>query len=465
MNDGTNRRRARSVALLSSLVLMTTLATATVARSQDAPSRAPRRLVVCLDGTWASTFGENVRLDGHKVLRPTNTLKLCRAVLPKADDRDQTTYYDIGVGSLAEYPGLSNRLLRFTDRLLGGAWGAGFEGNVEDALHFIQLNYEEGDEVYVFGFSRGAGTARAVTRFLEWNGGVLAKDDAYYLPRFFRAYVTSKAGDTARQALLDEVNADRANEANPKSRRPLKPFRPVTVKYLGLWDTVMALGPRFAATGESTAEPGKTFHAGKAPAKCVVHARQALAVDEQRFDFRPEVWSESHPHQTVEQRWFAGVHTNVGGGYRNDGLANIPLKWIVDGAVAEGLALDAEYLSFFGTSPKAVLYDSSSGFYRFLEAVRMRKGKGKRRIAGLNADLDRSVLQRIMAAESELTRDAVKGAKNTAKGPYRPENVLQYLACRPNLDEYLHTLDLSSASLPADAVTRIDQLRRNCATR
>jgi uncharacterized protein (DUF2235 family) len=70
-------------------------------------------------------------------------------------------YYDIGVGSLAQYPGTANRLLYLADKALGGAWGAGFEGNIEDALNFLVLNHREGDEVFIFGFSRGAATALA----------------------------------------------------------------------------------------------------------------------------------------------------------------------------------------------------------------------------------------------------------------------------------------------------------------
>src|SRR5260370_5868198 len=158
-----------------------------------------RRLVICLDGTWNSSFSEHMRRDQHgehTVLKPTNTLKTCRAVLPLAGDgRMQISYYDIGVGALAEYPGTANELLYKFDRLLGGAWAAGFEGNVEDALHFLAVNFQLDDEVFVFGFSRGAAEARAVTQFLDWNGGLPQKKDAYYLPILFRAYVASHGRD------------------------------------------------------------------------------------------------------------------------------------------------------------------------------------------------------------------------------------------------------------------------------
>jgi hypothetical protein len=82
------------------------------------------------------------------------------------------------------------------------------------------------------------------------------------------------------------------------------------VRYLGVRDTVMALGSRFASTEESTSSPGRTFYPGTAPAECVEHARQALAIDERRFDFRLEIWTEQLLDQTMEQRWFAGVHSD-----------------------------------------------------------------------------------------------------------------------------------------------------------
>src|SRR5262245_1734261 len=105
-----------------------------------------RRLVLCLDGTWNNTASAARRRDGDTVLKPTNVLKLARAVVPRdGDGCEQVVYYDIGVGSLARYPGVANRLLALADRLLGGAWGAGFEGQVEKALGFLVVNHQPGD--------------------------------------------------------------------------------------------------------------------------------------------------------------------------------------------------------------------------------------------------------------------------------------------------------------------------------
>jgi len=388
-----------------------------------------RRLVLCLDGTWNSTANEREREDHSKVFRPTNTLKICRAVLPNADVQ-QITYYAIGVGSLAKYSGPSNDLLHTADRILGGVWGAGFEGNVEDALHFLNVNYLPGDDVYVFGFSRGAATARAITRFLEWSGGLLPKKDAYYFPFFFREYIEKKGDPDAMTNLLNQINTRRTST----NRAPLV-FDPVTVQYVGVWDTVLSLGSRLKATGETTTPPGRSFHTGKAPATCVRSARQALAVDEKRFDFRPEVWSEVRPGQTMEQRWFPGVHSNIGGGLKTDGLANIALHWIIEGAVTAGLKLDHDFLRPFEGHPEAEVYESYGLGFQFLDAIRFSWGKGKRAIGGLNGDLDPSVVE-----------------KMRVDAKYRPDNVLRYLAERPSLAPY--------EPLPDDVRRDVDKLRQ-----
>ena len=232
-----------------------------------------KRIVICLDGTWQNPYKMRQRDDGSRVL------KLSRAVLPKdqVEGRFQITYYDAGIGALVKYPGWANRGLSLADRLLGGVWGAGFEANIEEAFRFLAHNYSAGDEVFIFGFSRGAAQARALTHFLDWLGGVPAKGDAYFVPLLFLHYVRTRG--TGRPE--DVCTTD--------GRRPDAPMTPVVVQFLGVWDTVMALGTRLhTARGTSTGR--WSFFVGSRPAACVAHARQALAIDEQRFDYQPEVW-------------------------------------------------------------------------------------------------------------------------------------------------------------------------------
>jgi uncharacterized protein (DUF2235 family) len=421
------------------------------------PVRASRHLILCLDGTWSSGFEEHKRhRDDHTVLKPTNPLKLARAVVPfdREAKRWQFVYYDIGVGALAEYPGRANEVLRTADRWLGGAWGAGFEGNVEDALNFLVLNLVPGDAVFVFGFSRGAATARAVTEFLEWNGGLPVKDDAYFLPRLFRAYVQTHGAAGARDAEVERINA----ELRYDGRAPLANFQRVEVAYLGVWDTVLALGSRFAATETSTTGPARSFYTGTMPAACVAHARQALAIDEHRYDFRPEIWTHCHPGQEMAQRWFAGVHSNVGGGYTRDGLANVALHWIVEGAVAAGLTIQETFLDRYPPKACGSLYDSDTRLYQVLDAVREAGDGGRRSLLGHPPDawldLHPSVIERMRCTAHALEDGAEPDAITTL---YRPENVLAFLAAQPDVDGYLERIE--AGLLPED-VRRVIEARR-----
>lgn len=433
------------------------------------PAQPARRLVLCLDGTWNSTYDEAKRDDGTKVLKPTNVLKLCRSVVPW-DERtgsEQIAYYDIGVGSLAEYPGMANRLLHFSDKLLGGGWGAGFEGNIEDALNFLALNFQPGDEVFIFGFSRGAATARGLTRFLDWAGGLPTKHDVYYLPLLFRGYVLSHGGPFADvfAKLKEQRDLDSAKRKRPLD--PLEPFQPIPVKFLGVWDTVMALGSRFEATGKSTSTVSKSFYIDAQPAACVQHARQALAIDEARFDFRPEIWAGAHPGQTMKQRWFAGVHSNVGGGYVDDGLADVTFQWMREEAEAQGLKIDEAFARHYRAYPFDRLYQSESLIYRILDALRNRFGRGRRDLLGhpvsANLSLDVSVIQR-MQADPATRETNGKLRFPDLRQAYRPKTVLRFLACQPDLDAYLGELGLApdKRPLPPDVMASISSLRPSC---
>lgn len=459
--------RLRCVLATSLLLLASTWSGAAAAPGADGAETAmAKTLVLCLDGTWNSTYDMQKRVErGDSVLKPTNVLKTCRAVLPRdpATGGVQVAYYDTGVGSQAKYPGLTNALLAGTDKILGGAWGAGFEGNVEDALSFLVNNWEPGDAVFVFGFSRGASEAQAVTRFLDWCGGLPHKDDAYYLPILFRDYVVSKGERAATDALV-AIETKRARDGRP----PLRPFRPVGVRLLGVWDTVMALGSRFEAKGQSTSVASRSFYVGAKPPRCVEHARQALAIDEARYDFRPEIWQDHWPGQSLAQRWFPGVHSNVGGGYVDDGLANVALRWILGEAQALGLAVDPAYVGHFRAYPQDRLYRSEKWTYRVLDALRMRFGRGRRDLAapaGANLVLDKAVIHRLQADPAERTRAGTPRFPELQGKPYRPQNLLRFLACAPDLDGYLASIGLPGGAetvLPADVRRELVALRNDC---
>lgn len=391
------------------------------------------RLILCLDGTWNSVFKPVERDDQTTVLKPANPLKLARALPPvdPATGGRQIIYYDSGVGALGLYPGLSNKLLNLADSKLGGAWGAGFEANVEQAATFLSNNHVDGDEVFIFGFSRGAAQARGLTHFVSWMGGIPAKDDAYYIPIFFRAYLKHQGGGDARDIVNSkgEIIADR--------------MRRVEIAFLGVWDTVSALGPRFRANTRTAAKEW-AFHTRDHPADCVRHAYQAIAIDERRFDFRPEVWQRCSQGQVMRQSWFAGAHANVGGSYDRDGLANCALHWIVDAAKAVGMAVDEPFLAKYKRYPMDEEGDPFGLSFKLIEMARLKFGKGKRTLSGYpqsaNLKIHPSAIRRFCADPSRHKR---------MKGRYRPPELVAIAqAHKHDKDGFIRSFGLDPEKFP-----------------
>ena len=385
-----------------------------------------KRLVICLDGTWNNASKENERDDGSRVFRPTNVLKMARAT-EKFDKNGvlQITYYDAGVGAMNRAPNFRTKMVRFFDNKLGGGWGAGFEVNIEEAYTFLANNYDRGDEVFVFGFSRGASQARSLCSLIEWAGGFPAKNDVYYLPRIFSAFLEAKGqGDVS--AMIAEINGRRSK----RKQTPLEPFLVPNMAFLGVWDTVLALGSRIQAR-EGSCNKSYQFHTPATPPQSITTIRHALAIDEQRHDFQPEIFSSSGQCKDFEQRWFAGVHSNVGGGLMDDSLANCTLRWMCEQAMACGLALNAEYLKFFRRYAAGKASQKTS-FYKLGDAL-MRPVRGFNGIRQLDrapgAKIDKSALERLNADPA--------GHKNLEE-PYRPENLLTYLAANPGYDSELN---------------------------
>jgi hypothetical protein len=215
----------------------------------------------------------------------------------------------------------------------------------------------------------------------------------------------------------------------------------------------MALGSRFHAT-RKTSTAGRVFYVSDRPAACVANARQALAIDEERYDFRPEIWRTAADDQTLEQRWFAGSHSNIGGGYVNDGLANIPFKWLLEEARSLGLAIDGQFVKPYRPYPQARFYPSTSIVYRTLEFVRLRLGKGRRSLLGFPASaglsIDRSVIHRLRSDPEE----------HDQLDRYRPANLIEFLAAQEKLEVLFEEigLDPEANRLPDDVVATIRRL-------
>jgi uncharacterized protein (DUF2235 family) len=336
-----------------------------------------KNIVVCLDGTW----NQPEKLNGHRA--PTNVLKFMRALLPTGrDGRCQVAFYDAGVGTGSA-----------VDRVKGGVFGVGLSQNVLDGYRFIANNYDAGasdrepDDIFLFGFSRGAFTARSLAGMLG-AVGLLEKRHMSHLPEAFDIYRT-KPEDRNRHrsyGLVDET-------------------RKVTIKFIGVWDTVGALGiPVTWLKWLGRRRYG--FHNVEL-ASNVRNAYHALAIDEYRKPFEATIWQQPsgqpQHRQVVEQVWFAGSHANIGGGYRNSGLSDIALQWMIEKAEHCGLSFDEEYIREC-VEPRVdgVLVESRTWFYK----VWPRAERQVRRPNHFRESVHPSVLERMRCL----------------KGDYAPEN-------------------------------------------
>lgn len=275
-----------------------------------------KRIIICCDGTWNEP---ETTKDGRQV--PTNVGKLARAIAPRdaVNGLDQLVYYSRGVGT---------GILKTIDGYLGGGTGLRVARNLRDAYQFLALNYVEGDEIFCFGFSRGAHTARCLSGMLD-AVGLLNKNDLDRLPAACDCY---RMPPGKRTACKYQLSLNGLPRIQPK------------IKFLGVWDTVGAFGAPTPMLRTISRKLWLGFH-DTAPAGLVENAYQALAIDERRGPFIPALWDRRTGQKNLQQVWFAGVHANVGGGYPDTGLSDIAFTWMVNRAMQHGLAVDAAYLA------------------------------------------------------------------------------------------------------------------------
>jgi uncharacterized protein (DUF2235 family) len=286
----------------------------------------PRQLIVCCDGT-------NSNLTGR--VRDTNVSQLCELLDPVANQ--QLMYYDPGVGNPGSLPAATT-MERFTaakDRLLGLAFGSVVYENVAQAYIFLMRNWRPGDQIWLFGFSRGAFTVRSLGGLVTLFG-ILRPDADVLVPTLINSYFLKR--DTADQKAHFQAVRDQIAQ-NFTAHHPAS----CEVWFVGVWDTVASVGlPLPGLKREISADPtivGKPFR----------HVRHALALDEHRWPFkpRPYVVDELHDYaahgQSIAQRWFRGSHGDVGGGYPNAqaGLSRQTLQWMLGEAIGKGLRLRA----------------------------------------------------------------------------------------------------------------------------
>lgn len=362
-----------------------------------------KRIVLCFDGTWntpATGTGRLSRLfdnfakmhgGGADALRQqietvdptagveTNVCRLYRSVVRREGgavppgEMGQVKWYDAGVGT------------NWYDRLPGGVFGVGLSQNIRDGYKFLSDTYDPGDHVFVLGFSRGAYTARSLVGMIR-NCGLLPK---------------GLAGLNANSPqMMDAYNLYRHRGDDPDSPGA-RAFRARTgaavikVKFLGVWDTVGALGIPIEAFNDFNRAEFE-FHDTELSG-IVENAFHAVAVDEHREPYRVTLWvPKEKPNQVIEQRWFAGAHADVGGGYPSRALSDITLKWMQDKASGCGLLLDPHGIpAVTDANPTGELHDSYiqflNGAYAVLHPRYLRPVGG---VAFANEVVDRSVASR-----------------------------------------------------------------------
>jgi len=283
-----------------------------------------KRIVIFADGTWNSPE------EGLE----TNVLQLAEAVAPTAGNTKQVTFYDWGVGT-------------DTKKMMGGISGAGIDKNIMDCYRFIVHNYELGDQLYFFGFSRGAYTVRSLAGFIR-NAGILKREFANKESEAFVMY---------RNRSLKSHPDD---PASTDFRKKYAVADTTDIEFVGVWDTVGALGipvPFWGTLGKREF----LFHDTQ-PSKIIKHARHALSIDENRIDFEPTLW-DAKPGMDIQQVWFAGVHADIGGGYAEAGLSYCAASWIISEANQFGLVFEDYLLAKIKPNPLDKQHNERKGVY------------------------------------------------------------------------------------------------------
>jgi uncharacterized protein (DUF2235 family) len=267
-----------------------------------------KKIIVYADGTWNTPANEE---DGK--VAPTNVYKLFKSTQDiSSGNPAQLKYYTEGVGTS---PG--------SDKYLGGILGRGIDENIKEVYRFIVDHYEPGDEIFLFGFSRGAYTVRSVAGLIR-NCGILKYQYHQKIERAFEIYKSRKP-------------KDHPDSPQPKFFREsfCHPEGETAITFLGVWDTVGSLGVPFRLLGRRNKYRFHDVELGRH----VQNAYHAVSIDERRVFFRPSLWvkNKRNTHQKLEQVWFNGCHSDVGGGYPNYLASVLPMFYLQSRAEDHGV--------------------------------------------------------------------------------------------------------------------------------
>jgi len=279
-----------------------------------------RRLIVFSDGTWQDLNTKD----------STNVVKTIEAIQPIGSDGiEQIVYYDEGIGCRemsADGTSLTDKIIK----IVGGGLGLGIDRKIQDAYIFLCLNYQEGDEIYLLGFSRGAYTVRSLAGLI-YNSSLLNRN---FIKKVPEAYALYRDKTEATQPSSDKAIQFRHNNG-----------KRVPIKALCCWDTVASLGlprpilkiPFFARLDEKYRFHNNTIN------QMIEHAFHAVAIDESRIVYDVELMEvdKTHPGQ-FSQVWFPGTHGSLGGGSEDHRLSDRPLVWMLDNLKSLGLSINED---------------------------------------------------------------------------------------------------------------------------
>ena len=366
-----------------------------------------KKLVICADGTRkhreelphtivAFLFGRSL---ASIPSRPTNVLRLARAVRSRCKKTDtvQVVFYEEGVGLRGGY----------RDRAISGITGFGLINKIMNIYRFLANNYEPGDKIYLFGFSRGALTVRYLAALME-KIGLIEPRELHNLPLVISAFLRQSlffVGYSAHMFFEGSAEArkileDFAQQSDPESRQ---------VHFVGLWDTVASL--RWFAHRQNSELFTQPLGLN------IRQAYQALAIDEQRWHFQPAIWTanaELDRKQILEQVWFPGSHSDVGGGNDNVALSIEPFLWVARKAESAGLSLDWAFINGdprFHVDLKTEVTNSRTSFYRLFPRVERRIGAIHPETEGIHE----SAVKRMKVADLEYNpRNLIEALKSVA---------------------------------------------------
>jgi uncharacterized protein (DUF2235 family) len=401
-----------------------------------------KNIIICLDGT-GNQFGDNL----------SNVVKLYR-MLFKSVSGKQITYYDPGVGTMGD-PTYKTLVGREINKVMGKAFGRGLMKNVIEAYTFLMEHYEDGDKVFIFGFSRGAYTARALAAFIK-DIGLLEKGANNLVPYAMKLFLEEVPKDDENSKFYKKLSKFRSTYGRlfyrePDQKMKKRPNYQLPIHCMGLFDTVKSYG--------WINNPVKLRNEVENPS--VRHLRHAISINERRVFFPQMHWKASAKgSQNCKEVWFAGDHSDVGGGYQESesGLAKITLEWMVHEAMELGIMVDPERYGYalqkegdgLGNwiprpvnakyshpDPTAIAHESLTGAWKLIQLLKPNKGMRKIKSGQEREATENAELNPILVHQSVL--DRINGGIG-----YDPKNLLK----RDNIE---HTISLNSTktSLPA----------------